>query len=1133
MRRPWNNRFLGIGFLGRRGAGKPAAPAFSVQPSISPAAPVVGNVVTIDEGTAGPAATLAIETFALDGADKRGELVGLTWDSTGESAGTISLRVSATNSGGTTLSDTITAELGEPGGTTVEDQTATFGALTVPADDDGVQLVDTDGNALTGVSDAGTGTATGYALSAGGVLTAASAGSLADQDGKTIGIASDQGDAVVTLAIVAGAYSCRCDQATIQTRAAALAGAVTATILVRDGAVIAVDDTQARLTLPYDFTGGRLTVQGETHRGAQMPGLSLANAVNITVTQMKLHRDRVGSDTTAAIAPVIGLDDSHGCEITDCEISSTALAGIAIRGDDGDVPLTDTLTLVHSGGGAARVFGLTMQGNYLHDGTRAYTLNGEDITISGDTIRDVVDSVGPFLTGGPAKNILVEDCDGLGVWARGGGKGLTGPNNPTGDPDLYPYDEGDPHSALIGWQLTPGGAHENIVFRRNRWVVGSARFDAKGDYQGFARFSGFDAQTGASIPGFVYENNVEVGNGSTANFSGFDSPIVRFNTYFKDRNAMEADDGDVIPLQIDECGGTSPQIQCNAGVCLEIGPTCTEAVHAGAYNNIYANFEAGNDALWSALWAGPWDTALTTESLLTRLAPAVGSVLLEAEKCGAIGTGYVDWAAKTLSLPSVTKPQTSLVTGVAMPLTAWDGVNNYLLGSDSTDPFADFANARKGTIALGFEITDPATKDMYLVFSSGALGLRRLPDPSSVDGGLGFTLDDAAGNAILNRYATRKKIAGDFTVFVVSWDLDRGIVQMLDGPDLDGGGQAFDMKVADANVNFNTLQVLSDNGSTRRMGGQFAFLLMHDDYMDLRSSAALAKWVAQDGLPADLGADGSGPFGVAPRIYVAGDAAALSVAGGTNLGSAAAPKMVVQGTISDVAAATYTPATLTFGSGVKVTAFNGGAGMTTGDEVLIAGRVTIPPAAQGDVGILVQAITNFALYLHDTGARYSLVWRPEATDGDSVGLSKDLLAYGSTISFIARSKLITATTSDTALIVDNGTPLTDANTIKADPATRDFKMPTAIHSMDGGTTADAGDLALTGGLIMFTGPAGGGLYDGIAWADLFDGSNLPKWQSGDPVNGFTPIFEQHTAAGFNAGTNNGSDAGFTTTGTVT
>lgn len=89
----------------------PAPPSFTQQPSLGAVAFRVGDTVTLDLGTAVVAATLAIEAFTLDGVDLKPELSGLSWNSSGHSPGTLSLQVRATNSGGSVLSNVVTASL--------------------------------------------------------------------------------------------------------------------------------------------------------------------------------------------------------------------------------------------------------------------------------------------------------------------------------------------------------------------------------------------------------------------------------------------------------------------------------------------------------------------------------------------------------------------------------------------------------------------------------------------------------------------------------------------------------------------------------------------------------------------------------------------------------------------------------------------------------------------------------------------------------------------------------------------------------------------------------------------------------------------------------------------------------------
>lgn len=88
------------------------------------------------------------------------------------------------------------------------DQTASFGAATLSGAG-GYQAIDGSGSAITNATDAGTGTASGYTLTSGGIITPSSNGGLAAQDGQTIAIASDQGSFTVTLNVAAGnVYTC-------------------------------------------------------------------------------------------------------------------------------------------------------------------------------------------------------------------------------------------------------------------------------------------------------------------------------------------------------------------------------------------------------------------------------------------------------------------------------------------------------------------------------------------------------------------------------------------------------------------------------------------------------------------------------------------------------------------------------------------------------------------------------------------------------------------------------------------------------------------------------------------------------------------------------------------------------------
>ncbi|MEL6167103.1 MAG: hypothetical protein AAFR35_00335 [Pseudomonadota bacterium] len=103
-------------------------PVFATGPSISPLNGMPGTIFALTEGVVStPGATLSIESFRLDGADRSGELTGLVWDSTGESPGALTLRVSAMSSG-VTAPVTADAQSGNLTAGSVEPVTVTVSA---------------------------------------------------------------------------------------------------------------------------------------------------------------------------------------------------------------------------------------------------------------------------------------------------------------------------------------------------------------------------------------------------------------------------------------------------------------------------------------------------------------------------------------------------------------------------------------------------------------------------------------------------------------------------------------------------------------------------------------------------------------------------------------------------------------------------------------------------------------------------------------------------------------------------------------------------------------------------------------------------------------------------------------------
>ena len=140
-------------------------PAFTVQPTLDSSTYNVGDTVTLTEGTASNSATLSISTFTLSGVDKSGEISMLTWDSTGESAGSIEYQVTASNSGGSVLSNMIAATLSAAD--TTAPSVTNAAVNTVPDPDELTFNVDEDGDLYYLVNQSATALA-GATIEAGG-----------------------------------------------------------------------------------------------------------------------------------------------------------------------------------------------------------------------------------------------------------------------------------------------------------------------------------------------------------------------------------------------------------------------------------------------------------------------------------------------------------------------------------------------------------------------------------------------------------------------------------------------------------------------------------------------------------------------------------------------------------------------------------------------------------------------------------------------------------------------------------------------------------------------------------------------------------------------------------------------------
>lgn len=102
---------------------------------------------------------------------------------------------------------------------------------------------------------------------------------------------------------------------------------------------------------------------------------------------------------------------------------------------------------------------------------------------------------------------------------------------------------------------------------------------------------------------------------------------------------------------------------------------------------------------------------------------------------------------------------------------------------------------------------------------------------------------------------------------LASWDLGNGLGEMYidDADDL-----AASPVLTDDSIDFSGMTDwhIGYNSSSNWLNAEVSDLFFHDSYLDITTEANRRKFISALGNPIDLGADGSGPLGTSPRIYL-------------------------------------------------------------------------------------------------------------------------------------------------------------------------------------------------------------------------------------------------------------------------
>jgi len=330
----------------------------------------------------------------------------------------------------------------------------------------------------------------------------------------------------------------------------------------------------------------------------------------------------------------------------------------------------------------------------------------------------------------------------------------------------------------------------------------------------------------------------------------------------------------------------------------------------GAYDNITLDFAATSGLLCYAAnfngrgvgggndWKG-----ITAENALAAFQPKLGSRI-------AIGYGhsaYYNHATRVSSYPTFVKPTTSVSTGVDLAAVVFDGVDDYARLAKGATGIADTPNVGLNafTIVFNSKILFNNAADATLIQTGGTdLWFRRKPDGS--DNRLTVTAKrHSDGASVMNITSSFQLVEGEEAQIVLSVDLAAYKCHFMKNRVLDGLVAVTTWTGDPMRSSSSNITLLAGSTATASTGTKYAAnvkqFLFHDAFLDLSVAANHDKVVANDNRPVSLGTDGSSLFGVAPRVYAKGNAAAWTNGGaGINLGSAAAT-LVVTGALADAA----------------------------------------------------------------------------------------------------------------------------------------------------------------------------------------------------------------------------------------
>lgn len=271
----------------------------------------------------------------------------------------------------------------------------TFGGDTL-AGAGAMQLTDGNGTNLTSVTDLASGSATGYSITSGGVLTPSGNGSLAAENGKRIRLNSAQGYVDVVLTIEANTYRAGTGElaAIVALGSAALDGKTIKGLAGADLCGTSAGDTVV-ISNTITLASGLTITSDDVDNPAYIRRLQLACDGTVTLDQVEVRDSYVPATDYADISWMIGITDNatgrtgliltksdiHSVDAAADYVQSSYVSGTAAAHTNGVASNTVTLT------NSPDLSGVPTDGTaYARIGSSNYKITGKDDTAKTITV---------------------------------------------------------------------------------------------------------------------------------------------------------------------------------------------------------------------------------------------------------------------------------------------------------------------------------------------------------------------------------------------------------------------------------------------------------------------------------------------------------------------------------------------------------------------------------------------------------------------------------------------------------------------------------------------------------------------------------------------------------------------------